>query len=314
MSSRLKVGVIGLGDIATKAYLPVLSSKEIEVHLCSRSKAKLLDVGARFRFQGQHDNLNSLIRQGIHAAFVHTTAATHADIVEELLANNIHVYVDKPLALNYSTVEKLVNFARTKKLILRVGFNRRYAPAYVEAKQLATANMIVMQKNRNALPGEVRNFIFEDFIHVIDTLLFLFERPITRVDVQGKKRNGLLYHVVVQLLSSEGDIAVGIMNRDCGTTEERLEIFTPTQKRVVYNLAETLEYQHKNAVHTAIDDWASTLYKRGFETIIGDFLQKVSRNMTSDVEYHDILQTHKICEQVVKNLEDITHPVNTLSD
>jgi virulence factor len=301
----MKIGIIGLGDIAEKAYLPILSSKKVEVHLCSRSKSKLSEAVERFRFQQQHDNLDSLIGQGIHAAFVHSPAVTHGEIVEKLLLKNVHVYVDKPLALNYTTAEHLVNLARKRNLILRVGFNRRYAPAYASLKELTTVNMIIMQKNRISLPGEVRNFIFEDFIHVIDTLLFLFARPFTNLIVQGKEKGGILYHVGVQLISADGDIAMGIMNRDAGTTEEKLEIFTPTEKTLVSNLTDTITFKGKNQHRPAADDWASTLFKRGFPQIVEGFLQNVDLNSQPAHEYDDISYTHKICEQIVHQLE---HP------
>ena len=311
MPSLLKVGVIGLGDIATKAYLPVLSGKKIEVHLCSRSKGKLSEVGAGFRFQNQHNSLDSLIDQKMHAAFVHTPAATHGEIVEKLLLKNVHVYVDKPLALDYSTAERLVDLARKRKLILRVGFNRRYAPAYASLTELKRVNMIVMQKNRRSLPGEVRNFVFEDFIHVIDTLLFLFARPITNLLVQGKAKDGILYHVTVQLICAEGDMAIGIMNRDAGTTEEKLEVFTPTEKTLVYNLTETIRLKDKTQHRPSTDDWVSTLYKRGFPQMVERFLQNVESNIQPSQEYDDISYTHKICEQIVHQLE---HPDSATVD
>ena len=38
----MRIGIIGLGDIAQKAYLPVLNEKEgIELVLCTRNKEKL---------------------------------------------------------------------------------------------------------------------------------------------------------------------------------------------------------------------------------------------------------------------------------
>ena len=93
----LKIGVIGLGDIAQKAYLPILNKKELEVHLYTRDQIKLQNLGAQYRFNNLHDSLDSLISSGIQAAFVHTATASHDDIVTRLLNSNIHVFVDKPI-------------------------------------------------------------------------------------------------------------------------------------------------------------------------------------------------------------------------
>ena len=227
----LKIGVIGLGDIAQKAYLPVLSKKEIEVHLFTRDQVKLRDIGAKYRFNNLHASLDSMISAGIQAAFVHTATVSHEDIVTRLLDSNIHVFVDKPITYHFDSTERLLTLARKKDLILEVGFNRRYAPAIQNLRLLRNASMIIMQKNRKSLPGNVRTFIFDDFIHVVDTLLYLLPRPIEQLIVNGKKKDNLLYHVVVQFIFAEGRTAIGIMNRDSGTNEEKVEVFTPEEKQ-----------------------------------------------------------------------------------
>jgi virulence factor len=297
----LKIGVIGLGDIAQKAYLPVLSKKEVEVHLFTRDQVKLQDITAKYRFSHLHDSLDSMIRAGIQAAFVHTATGSHEDIVTMLLNNNIHVYVDKPITYDFASSERLLTLARKNDLILQVGFNRRYAPAIQNLKSLRNASMIIMQKNRKSLPGNVRTFIFDDFIHVVDTLLYLLPQPIEQMIVNGKKKDNLLYHVVVQFILAEGCIAIGIMNRDSGTNEEKLEVFTPEEKRIVYNVADTFILKDKNEMKVGVNDWESTLYKRGFEGIMDEFLQIVE--LRSGIHHENHLLTHQVCEEIVNKLE-----------
>jgi len=298
----LKIGMIGLGDIATKAYLPVMSRKNLEVHLFSRNETRRRELAASYRFQNSHDNLSSLIGAGINAAFVHASTASHFHIVEELLESNIHVYVDKPVTYDYDSTAKLVSLADRKGLTLMAGFNRRYAPAYLHLKGLKDINMILMQKNRKSLPGDVRTFVFDDFIHVIDTLLFLFPRPLEKITVVGKQIKDLLYHVVIQLNVVDGTTAMGIMNRDSGTVEEKLEVFTPAEKWVVSNVAETMVSKDGHITRHASSDWESTLYKRGFEQITDAFLERVIKNFPPRQLHQEILRTHEICEHVVQEL------------
>ncbi len=298
----LKIGIIGLGDIAQKAYLPVISKKKVEVHLCTRDEDKLVQVSEQYRFIHQHQTLESLINSGIKGAFVHTATVAHYNIVEQLLLNNIHVYIDKPVTSDYASTEKLVALAKSRNLLLVVGFNRRFAPAYQNLKELVTPNMIIMQKNRASLPADVRTFIFDDFIHVVDTLLYLFPYHIEKILVNGKKKDNLLYHVGVQFIAADGATAIGIMNRDSGTIEEKLEVFTSLEKRVAYNLSEVVIYQGKQEKKLGINDWESTLYRRGFEQIIDFFLQALVSGNSPITNYEDILLTHKMCEEVVVQL------------
>lgn len=183
------------------------------------------------------------------------------------------------------------------------GFNRRYAPAYQKLKEVEDYNMILMQKNRRSLPGEVRNFVFDDFIHVVDTLLFMFPLPVDTIKVQGKKINNKLYHVVLQLISNKGAIAIGIMNRDSGITEEKLEVFSPNEKRIAYDVSEVEILKEKNKISIKGNDWESTLHKRGFFQITDDFIQAVASGTSPKITYEDILLTHTICEKITKELE-----------
>lgn len=299
----LKIGIIGLGDIAQKAYLPVISTRNVELHLCTRNDARLAQLGSQYRIQHLHRTVESLIESGITGAFVHTATASHDALVEQLLSHNIHVYVDKPITYHHASTERLIQLAKQNNLVLQVGFNRRFAPAYQYARTLQPANLIVLQKNRNALPGEVRTFIFDDFIHVVDTLLFLFPHALEKLIINGKKKDGLLYHVVVQFVAADGTTAIGIMNRDSGTVEERLEIASTDEKRVVVNVTDVTVYRDRNETRLIRDDWESTLHKRGFDQIVDHFIQTLQTNPSYQPATPDYLLTHKICEQIVNELE-----------
>jgi virulence factor len=300
MTSMTRIGIIGLGDIAQKAYLPILSSRNLEIHLYTRDQVKLKKLSAQYRLTNIHHDLQSLIDGGIKAAFVHSSTETHESIVEALLDNNIHVFVDKPITYDFSSTKKLIELAKQKNLILTAGFNRRFAPAYLQLKQLPDPNMIIMQKNRVALPGEIRRFIFDDFIHVVDTLLFLFPYPIHKLFVNGKKAGSLLNHVVIQLVSMEGNIAIGIMNRESGTLEEKLEVFSAREKQVVYNVTDLYVQENRTITNDIPTDWNTTLYKRGFDSMIDSFLQSLDNPGREDE--HLALKTHQLCEQIVNEL------------
>jgi virulence factor len=301
----LEIGVIGLGDIAQKAYLPVFAEKgDIEFHLYTRDLVKLKTIGAKYRFSKIHQSLDELIESGIKGAFVHSATESHYEIVKQLLLAGIHVYVDKPIAYEYEKAMELTELAEEKGLILMTGFNRRYAPVYKKLTELKEPNMVIMQKNRKALPGEIRHFILDDFIHVVDTLRFLFPYQIKQVNVTGKKSGAFLHQVVIQLQAEEG-IAIGIMNRDSGVVEEKVEIFQSNEKRTALNVSDLLVQENRIETRLGGSDWEPTLHKRGFEQIVFDFLQAVSSNQSPLITAKDSLETHQICEKIVIELEGI---------
>jgi virulence factor len=299
----LRIGIIGLGDIAQKAYLPVLAEKgDIEFHLFTRDFSKLEYLAKKYRFPYIHSSLEALLASGIKGAFVHSSTESHYEIVKKLLSAGIHVYVDKPIAYEYGLAKELTDLAEERGLILMTGFNRRYAPVYKQLAELKEPNMVIMQKNRRALPGEIRNFIFDDFIHVVDTLRFLFPYSIRNVNVSSKKNGMILHHVVIQLIADEG-IALGIMNRDSGVVEEKVEVFHSKEKRTAVNVSDLVFQENRNETKQGGSDWEPTLHKRGFEQIIFDFLHAVNNNGATLIPARDSLATHELCERIVAEIE-----------
>ena len=298
----LKLGVIGLGDIAQKAYLPVYSKiKDIEFHLFTRNQEKLQSIGSQYRFENLHTSIESLIDSGIKGAFIHSSTSSHEEIVHELLKHNIHVFVDKPITDHYERAKKLVELAEQKGLILMTGFNRRYAASYTKLKEVAEPNMVIVQKNRKGLPGEPRTFIYDDFIHVVDTMRYLFPHPFKELIVNGRMEGDTLCHVVVQFISN-GATALGIMNRDNGTNEEIAEVMGPVEKRTVNNVSKLVISKDMETIEVRGSDWEPTLFKRGFEQMVTDFIDAVRTNTNPRFSAWDALETHQICENIIVEL------------
>jgi virulence factor len=291
----MRIGVIGLGDIARKAYLPVLATRaDLEVHLCTRDPEVLHWVGDSYRIPHRHADVDSLLSAGVDAAFVHAATAAHVDVVSALLDAGVHTYVDKPLTDNLPAAAALVAKARSAERSLMVGFNRRYAPVYRQLIDVH-ASLVLMQKNRLGLPGELRRVVFDDFIHVVDTLRFL--APLADdLDVQATIVDGLLHRLVVTLTGG-GVTAIGLMNRDGGATEEVLEVHGPGIKRRVVDMADVVD--HAGGVQTVSHrgDWTAVEQQRGFEAICAQFLESVAAGLVLDAG--DALRTHEVCEAIV---------------
>ncbi len=297
----LPVGVIGLGDIAQKAYLPVLTGLPgLDLRLMTRDRAKLDRLGDTYRIDAaaRFTDLGELIGSGIRAAFVHAATDQHVPIVETLLTAGIDVYVDKPLAYDLEGARRLVELAEREGRSLMVGFNRRHAPGYVLAKEHAR-DLIVLQKNRESLAEAPRTMVFDDYVHVVDLLRFLVPGEIEHIDVRARRVDGLLEHVVLTL-AGEGFTALGIMNRVSGAVEEVLEVSGDNTKRQVVNMAEVIDYKGQPTVRRR-GDWVPVARQRGIEQVVLAFLNAVRSGQTLDA--WDALRTHELCEEIVRRIE-----------
>ncbi|MFH8993001.1 Gfo/Idh/MocA family protein [Streptomyces sp. NPDC017940] len=298
----MKVGCIGLGDIATKAYLPVLTTQPgVELHLQTRTPATLERVAAAHAIPAArcHTDLDSLLAQDLDAAFVHAPTAAHPEIVTRLLDAGVATYVDKPIAYELADSERLVRLAEERGTSLTVGFNRRFAPGYAQCAE-HPRDLILMQKNRVGLPEEPRTMILDDFIHVVDTLRFLVPGPVDHVSVRGRTDGGLLEHVVLQL-AGDGFTAIGVMNRLSGSTEEILEVSGQDTKRQVLNLAEVVDHKGQPTVRRR-GDWVPVARQRGIEQVVLAFLDAVRAGKL--VSARDALATHELCERVVRAVRE----------
>ncbi|MFD4572435.1 Gfo/Idh/MocA family protein [Streptomyces sp. NPDC058417] len=298
----MKVGCIGLGDIARKAYLPVLGALPgLELHLQTRTPATLDQVGDTLRLPAgqRHRDLDALLAQGLDAAFVHAPTAAHPEIVARLLAAGVPTYVDKPLAYELAESERLVGLAEDAGVSLAVGFNRRFAPGYAQCAE-HPRELILLQKNRVGLPEEPRLMILDDFIHVVDTLRFLAPGPVDDVTVRARVVDGLLHHVVLQL-AGDGFTALGVMNRLSGSNEEILEVSGQDTKRQVVNLAEIVDHKGQPTVRRR-GDWVPVARQRGIEQAVLAFLDAVRAGKV--LSARDALATHALCEQVVRAVRE----------
>ncbi|MFF8616788.1 Gfo/Idh/MocA family protein [Streptomyces sp. NPDC015350] len=296
----MKVGCIGLGDIARKAYLPVLTTVPgIELHLQTRTPATLEAVAGTHRIPPRqcHADLGSLLAQDLDAAFVHAPTAAHPEIVGRLLEAGVATYVDKPLAYELADSRRLVELAEERGTSLAVGFNRRAAPGYAQCAE-HPRELILMQKNRVGLPEEPRTMVLDDFIHVVDTLRFLVPGPVDQTVVRARIREGLMHHVVLQL-SGDGFTAIGTMNRLSGSAEERLEVSGQDSKREVVNLAEVIDHKGQPSLRRR-GDWVPVARQRGIEQCVLSFLDAVRAGTV--LSARDALQTHELCERILRDL------------
>jgi virulence factor len=297
-SAPLKIGVIGLGDIAQKGYLPVLAALPgLELHLHTRTPATLERVGDAYRLPHRHTSLDALLDQGLDAAFVHAPTEHHAEIGARLIEAGVPAYVDKPFGYDLASARRLVELADERRVTLMAGFNRRYAPGYTQCLE-HPRDLILMQKNRVGLAEDPREAVFDDFVHVVDTLRFLAPGEVESVEVSARVRDGLLQHVVLHL-SGDGFTAVGSMNRMSGSTEESLDVSGGDTRRQVLNLAEVVDHKGQPTVRRR-GDWVPVARQRGLEQITLAFLDAVRAGKLLDAR--DALRTHELCERIVTEI------------
>jgi virulence factor len=299
-NSKFKIAIIGLGKIAQKAYLPILANhNKVDPILCTRNSETISKLSSQFRIRKTYSHLDEVIKSKPDAAMVHSSTESHTLIVSKLLKAKIPVFVDKPLSYSLAESEKILNLAITNKQILYLGFNRRFAPLVNLLSNESDPIQIFWQKNRVNLPDDPRVFIFDDFIHVIDSLRFLAEGSVKNINVFSKISDGKLENIQVQWQQNETLLSGG-MNRISGLSEETIEYYNKGNKWLINDLDKGVHFTEECGTELKFDNWESTLYKRGFVNMIDDWIKVLEEGKFQSDTIKDIWETHHLCESILQ--------------
>jgi virulence factor len=293
----MRIAMIGLGDIACKAYLPIMANHpSITPILCTRNTARLAELVQQYRITEYCEDASTLLLLKPDAVMIHSNTESHAQLARQCLQAGIPTFIDKPISYQLEKCEDLLNLAEQKHVPLAVGFNRRCAPLISALANQSTPIQIIMQKNRINLAADARVFIYDDFIHVLDTLRFLAPNKTSDLQIFAREHQGKLGALQVSWQAGKTALTAS-MNRISGVTEERLEFFAEQQKWQIDNLASGNHWHNKQVQPLGFGDWEDTLFKRGFKTMIDNWVNQINQQTLGN--HADILATHALCEKVV---------------
>jgi len=134
---KLKVGVIGLGEVAQIIHLPILQilSEKFEIAaLCDISPGLLQTMGRLYNVPNLYAEAGELVTQpDLDAVFVLNSDEYHAECAIAAARNKKHVLIEKPMCLTFSEAEAIVQARDAAGVKIMVGYMRRFAPAFTEA-------------------------------------------------------------------------------------------------------------------------------------------------------------------------------------
>lgn len=141
----VRVGVIGLGQIALKAHLPgyakAAGCKLTAVHSLREAHAK--EVATQYLIPHIYKDYEKLLESdNVDAVSICTPNFTHVPIALKALREGKHVLLEKPMAMDRAGALELVKAAKKAKCILMVHHNMRFDPAVRTAERLLRKKVI----------------------------------------------------------------------------------------------------------------------------------------------------------------------------
>jgi predicted dehydrogenase len=300
-SSELRIGLVGAGNLARWVHLPLIRKLQgVGLRgVCSTSGARGLSYAKRFGADYCCTDFDELVNdRDIDIIFVLTRNQHHAAQAAAALAAGKHVFVEKPMALTVDECRTLEQSVRESGKQLAVGFNRRFAPFYVEQKrQLAGRSMPMVVNCRVNSPGisgsywmadpSIGGAILGEACHFVDLMYWLlgsepvavtaFSLPTNRAHPVGENNLAASFHFADGSIGNLTYCTVG--SRTSGG--ERVEVFGES-------IGVAIEDFSRLDVRASTRRTRSAWWPdKGYAALLAAFVQSVREGTAPPVTVHD---------------------------
>jgi predicted dehydrogenase len=136
-----RVGIVGLGYWGPNIARNLSALESCELAWCcdasEASRAKWSATHPEAKFTGDLDDL--LADDQLDAVAITTPVPTHAELAERVLEAGKHCFVEKPLAQDAASAERVASLAEERGLVLMAGHLLCYHPAVRQLAELISA-------------------------------------------------------------------------------------------------------------------------------------------------------------------------------
>ncbi len=235
---EISFALIGAGNLAKWAHLPALQKiaggKLTAVHSNSgaRGKSYAMRFNANYTTSDYEQILND---ENIDAVIIATRHNQHAQQAIDALNAGKHVFIEKPMAITTEECQAIYKAVKTSGKRLMVGFNRRFAPYYLEMKEHLknrTSPMVVSCRmnspgieNGWAAEKSQGGVVLGEGCHFIDLMFWLTESEPVSVSAYGFNEHNIAATFKFAD-DSIGNFIYTVVGSEA-SAGEMVEVFTP---------------------------------------------------------------------------------------
>jgi len=150
---QIRLGIIGCGAITEKLYFPILVTSplfKIKALVDKNiDRAKSLAAGGDVSIIT--NDYREIIGQ-VDAVVLAVPNYLHEPISKELLVRNVHVLVEKPMAMTTKECDEMIKLAQDNRCVLAVGHSKRYFRSHRFVKILIEEGFL----------GKIQSFDFKE--------------------------------------------------------------------------------------------------------------------------------------------------------
>jgi virulence factor len=309
-ASPIPILILGTGGITKKVYFPLLIRWE-NIKICgvfSKTQQHAKDACERWQLPFWTTNIADLPELKAKAAFVLSNKESHFQLIKTLLENGLDVYVEKPLAQTSQQAYELAELAWKKQRILMVGYNRRYALLYRQARDIMkekTIQLIVIQKHRtkSAYTSLNENYL-EDSIHQIDLMRF-FCGDVEPLQTHYQMKDGKLQSAISTVTLPGGGLGTILTSHTAGIWQESAALHGENRS-VHVNAFRDLWVRYEDHEELFGTDragkWVPDLKERGFIPAIEHFFHCIQTREEPESNGLEAAKTQQLMERLVSGI------------
>jgi predicted dehydrogenase len=146
MSERLRIGIVGTGNIArsyARAYHDIPEAEVVA--LCDIVPGKAAAFGQQQSFPEAKcftDYRDMIDKCSLDAVSISTPNASHSFISVDALTAGLHVLCEKPMSVTLEQAVEMAQAAKKAERILSIGFQPRYDPNMQEMKRIVQSGVL----------------------------------------------------------------------------------------------------------------------------------------------------------------------------
>lgn len=146
-NSAVTVGLIGTGSRGTFVTSTLAKNTPARVvALCDVVDAKIEKAKAAIGVENPkvYNDFRKLLESDVDAVIIATPVFLHPEHFEAAVKAGKHIYIEKPAGADVAGCKRVMRWADSadRKLNITFGFQRRYAPVYLKAKEVADSGVI----------------------------------------------------------------------------------------------------------------------------------------------------------------------------
>ncbi len=271
-AAAVRVGLIGAGGYAKAMLLPNFKAAGAEFQsIATASGVTARAVGEQHGFRFCVSSADEVIDdEQTNLIVIATRHDTHAPLAQRALERGRHVFVEKPLALNDEELAGVIAAAEQSPGHLMVGFNRRFSPLALQARELFADRAAPLSINYRVNAGraprghwavdpkEGGGRIIGEVCHFIDFIHFVTGSLVTRVYAEAisgsnqEVNNEDSVFITLRLADGSNASIAYLAEGDRALPKERIEIFGSGKSFVIDDFRNASAWQNGRETRTKL--------------------------------------------------------------